>query len=1081
MVSRKQRLAKFTIPRQRGVMPRQRLLEVLNAMRGTPGVWIEGAPGAGKTTLAASYVGTRAVPSVWFRVDASDNDPAEFFGSLSIAAGETPRQGERLPAFAAEHAANALAFAHRYFRALYTRLPENCCVVFDNLHELQAGLPLEVVGIAVDEAPADMQVLLLSRTAPPAEFAALEAARKLARLDEQDLSFTREELHVLLPEHDAAAVAVIHELTRGWSAGIMLAARCWPGKGVQRDSAAAAAAQADSKEAIFRFFAHEVLQKMSAREQRFLQLTALLPETSVAQAQALTHDDDAARILEAMYRRNLFTSYRRGSPNTYQFHALFREYLQGVAEQRMPPTELAATRTRAAQLLLAAGDVSAALDLLVSAGQWQQARAALVDSAALLLRQGRYATVRRWIEALPAEAVERDAWLMYWMGQARAHEDEMAACDWYERAYQRFACPDEDVPQSALGRALCASAAIVEICLASITYKDLETWCQRLRQALDVLPRPLSTTDELSVASAIALATALGVPVLPEQRTLPAIERVLALLEADPRAVDGVYIVNAGYCVLAYCQIHRNEVVFERMRKLVEPRLRDSLISPLAHSQWLLEKAIFQVGYALNIGSKRALDTARATAGQLRAIVERECLREFEFDLLILESHFALADQDQGRRTELIERAGSMLDWKRPMPLCLHSIELCGSHLRCGAVAEALQAAERGQKAARLAAVPLTYRVSLSLNHGYALIAAERAGEALSLVEPLIDGLSDERSQSIAKAFVDLTRAWQVRGHCPDEYLALLRDGIRHAARARWGYMFLHLPEVAARLCADALAHDIEPEYARGCIEQRRLLPPADAGESWPWRVRIRLLGSFELRVAEQAAHRGPKTPRRQIELLQAIAVSGTGGLDTWQALDWLWPDGESGKSPLDVTLHRLRKLLGKPNAIVARDGRLGFDRTVVWSDAAQFEALSAELLAADLTQFTDGQLEVQAARVVTLYRGPLLAGNAPSEWVLGARAHFHSRFERVVRSLGTQLERRSRWATALDVYTRALEHDNLAEELYRGQIRCHLALAQPAEALHAFRRCRQLLSVVLGTPPAPQTLALVRAVREQA
>ena len=51
---------------------------------------------------------------------------------------------------------------------------------------------------------------------------------------------------------------------------------------------------------------------------------------------------------------------------------------------------------------------------------------------------------------------------------------------------------------------------------------------------------------------------------------------------------------------------------------------------------------------------------------------------------------------------------------------------------------------------------------------------------------------------------------------------------------------------------------------------------------------------------------------------------------------------------------------------------------------------------------------------------------------------------------------------------------DQLVEEFYRGLIRCQLAQNEAAAAMHTFRRCRDILSVVLGIAPAPATRALI-------
>ena len=62
--------------------------------------WISGPPGAGKSTLAASYVGARNCLCAWYQLDADDADVATFFHYLCHAAhrldGGRPAHSPRL-------------------------------------------------------------------------------------------------------------------------------------------------------------------------------------------------------------------------------------------------------------------------------------------------------------------------------------------------------------------------------------------------------------------------------------------------------------------------------------------------------------------------------------------------------------------------------------------------------------------------------------------------------------------------------------------------------------------------------------------------------------------------------------------------------------------------------------------------------------------------------------------------------------------------------------------------------------------------------------------------------------------------
>ena len=91
------------------------------------------------------------------------------------------------------------------------------------------------------------------------------------------------------------------------------------------------------------------------------------------------------------------------------------------------------------------------------------------------------------------------------------------------------------------------------------------------------------------------------------------------------------------------------------------------------------------------------------------------------------------------------------------------------------------------------------------------------------------------------------------------------------------------------------------------------------------------------------------------------------------------------------------------------------------------------------------------------------------------------ARFVRTLMRLGEALERQRDWTSAADVYRRGIEADSLAESLYRGLMRCLAATGDQAEAINAYRRCRELLSIVLGVAPSAETERLHREIAASA
>lgn len=71
-------------------------------------------------------------------------------------------------------------------------------------------------------------------------------------------------------------------------------------------------------------------------------------------------------------------------------------------------------------------------------------------------------------------------------------------------------------------------------------------------------------------------------------------------------------------------------------------------------------------------------------------------------------------------------------------------------------------------------------------------------------------------------------------------------------------------------------------------------------------------------------------------------------------------------------------------------------------------------------------------------------------------------------------------WARAADAYRHGLEVDNLSEELSCRLMQCELKRNQAAAALEVYRRCRHMLSIVLGIKPSPATEAVHRKILGQ-
>jgi DNA-binding SARP family transcriptional activator len=397
---------------------------------------------------------------------------------------------------------------------------------------------------------------------------------------------------------------------------------------------------------------------------------------------------------------------------------------------------------------------------------------------------------------------------------------------------------------------------------------------------------------------------------------------------------------------------------------------------------------------------------------------------------------------------------------------------------RVGQSEASLQDAERAAALARELTLP-----SLQLPHFLARLAQARAAthdwegalqvadEAIALASPF-ERRSFEHRRELLQIEADFDAGETKR---VSERLAAVLAGYR----AEGQFVFMRSrPDLAAQLANHALRHGIETEFVRALIERNALVAPADASADWPFRLRIRLLGGFELVRDGQPVTFTGKAQQRPLDLLKLLVALGGVNVDSQQLMAALWPDadGAAAKTSFDSTLFRLRKLIDVDNALVLSAGKLSLARSLVWADVWALEAAFDAAQPGSQAEGGGASAERLAARVLDAYPGPLL-GADEHPWSAKPRDALRARFVRTLMRLGEQLEAKADWGHAIDVYRRGLEADNLAESFYRGLMRALAATGDQAEALNAFRRCRELLSIVLGVKPSAETDRLYREI----
>jgi ATP/maltotriose-dependent transcriptional regulator MalT/DNA-binding SARP family transcriptional activator len=1038
--------AKVARPSASGLIPRERLFARLDQAPASRITWISGPGGAGKTSFVSTYVEARGLDCLWYQVDGSDADLAVTTHYLRLAVRDRP--GEPLPAYTASDHVAFEAFARRFFEAFCARLATPIVIVFDNYQDIAADASFHDLVVALlDHLPGHARVVVLSRAEPPPALAKWSLSPGFATIEWGEVQFLREEAEALARKwgvEGAEHVAALLATSRGWAAGMVLMLRAAQ-RGVDlRD------AQREPPRQLFGYFASQVWSRIPPATQAFLCRTAFLPHMTAASAQALTGEARAGRILADLNADNFFTDRRPGAEPVYEYHPLFREFLAARAVEALDAVALAALKVQTAALLEEAGELTAAADLLIAAADWAGLAAFVERRARWMIGQARFQTLRAWLDAFPAGDIAANPWLLLSLGLCKAVARDATFRSALERSAALFDAAG-NLTGSCAARGwmfqTAASAAELEALLAEVReqyerrgpVKDPQVeariiwnfnadyrlpardpqwlaWVERADRLARELPEP---------AERIRMAGFAGLAYSYSGETAK-LRSVMAAAEGD-LAAPGVSVRDR----YVFLNLKSVEALlsggFAAAHDATTTLRADSMASPLDQ----MGPVMLELRGALVSGDAEAVRKWEERLNQTPTFVTRMRGNHLQYSTL---ARLACGDLD-GARSIATELVSIMTPRSVGFPMALANRAMV--HLAGGAEEDARATLERAVVVAREQNGPHVLFPALLL----LAVAEHRLGRTDDALEPLREGMRLARETRCITGRPLLTRP-----------------------------LFVEVVELA-------LANGIEVEHARAMVTRLGLRPRSPAIALWPWPLTIRALGRFEVARDGVPLETRGKAQKKPLELLKGLIALGAEGVDASRLAALLWPDaeGDAAKGSFDTTLWRLRKLLGRDDALVLAEGKLSLDRERCWLDVWAFEQ-SARDADAPGAEPAGEDVARRGRAVLAAYPGHFLAADEDAPWAIERRDRLRAKLARTVLGLGERLQAAGRWTEAVALYERALELDNLAEGLYRGLMICQRELRQPAAALQAYRRCRELLSVVLGVAPSAETESVRRS-----
>lgn len=1058
MVERKPAMAKFARPNTKGALLRDTLFQVLNDLRSKPIIWIQGPAGAGKTTLVSSYLEAFGIPCLWYQIDEGDRDAASFFYYLQQAAQSIQSENKKrsqLPLLTPEYLAGLSLFTRRFFEQLFKELNPERFLVFDNYQDVSDGTAFhQMVVNGLKNVPPGRQVMIMSREAPPGVYARLRANGDMALLTWDQLRLSLAEtrgIAKLKGYHHLSEgqIGRLHSMCEGWAAGLLLLFDSEqsleadsifpPGKHPMWDD-------------IFSYFAGEVFDRMAPMIQDLLLKTAFLTKVRPHHAARLTGNFNAEELLSTLSRNQHFVTRYLHDETIYRYHQLFRHFLIVKAARNMAAEERAEVQAFSARLLLESGEPDDAIALFISANDWHAVVDVILSNAENMVEQGRHVTLASWINCLPIQERARSAWLSYWLGVCHMVNDTVASRNHFSIAFQRF--------KERRDPAGCYSAwsGIID----SYIYEwgdmtPLDRWIEELTCLLERYPLPQGPI-EAKVTSAMLCALMYRRPQHPDMSLWEDRVKHIILHAEDIR----LKIILSSHLMLFYCWWIGGQEKAAFLVDILQHAMKDQKIAPFQYIVWRSTEGA-------SLWMRNHFRESHDALAEGLATATKSGIHIWDFMLWANLVYWHLCQQNLERADAYLRKMRFILKSRRDLDIShFHYLrayaQLCKNNLTL-----ALEHINSAIAFAQKAGSPFPYHFYLT-GKADILIEAGDYDQADAILREAFEFGRCMRSSNLTYQTSWLRALMCHRQGDRQKARKYLKAYLRNSRENSTVNHAWWRSAIMASLLAEALEAGIEVGHVKRLIREHALSPPKDAPtmENWPYKVRIYTLGHFSLLVDDRPVSIKVKGKNKPLKMLKVLIASQGHDIPDSYIADALWPDadGDCALQNFTITLHRLRKLIGYPQALHLKDRRVRLNPDLCWVDLWMLHHLftKADRVLTD-RKSTLADLQRVSERLRAAYKGPFLQ-TEEAPWAIGPRQRLHERWSQIARQLGKRLERERHWPAAQEAYRHILQIDPVAEWACQGAFRCGIELRQFGDALALYRRFKTHFKQAYGNLP---------------
>ena len=405
---------------------------------------ISAPAGSGKTSLLRTWADRLSQPHrlAVMHVQRGQRDAQQFWLALLSAVRQASVPAGRAESPAATPDFNGRTMVDRVLSELADQRGRFILII-DDLHELICADAFGQLTRLLTNLPGDVHAVLATRRDLPLRLPQLRLAGELAEIRATDLRFSERETRELLDASGIAlsdaGVALLHQRTEGWAAGLRLAAISLAD---HPDPERFVAEFSGSDRTVAEYLLAEMLDRQPDDVRDLLLRTSLLDRVNSELADLLTGRTGSERILLELEDANAFVVSLDAERTWFRYHHLFADLLR-LELRRELPAEVPALHRRAADWFLQHGQVVDAIRHIQAAGDWPGAARLLADYSFSLTLDGQTQTIQALLQAFPPGADDPElALVRATVDLVQGRLDEAAAHLAVANTYAQAAPPD---------------------------------------------------------------------------------------------------------------------------------------------------------------------------------------------------------------------------------------------------------------------------------------------------------------------------------------------------------------------------------------------------------------------------------------------------------------------------------------------------------------------------------------------------------------------------------------------------------------------------------------------------------------